>query len=168
MARSKKPRSFGEPWHPRQSVRVGPRPDVEGLPEDAAQSILDAHERAIDNAPYIVWAELGDPHITTGWPDGQPEFANGERALFELRPLRGMKPGTPTHAEVAERIAECVNALAGVADPTKFIDDVRAVLLRYLSGDCVQDPREDTKLLGLAARCIPPEQQDKHHEAEEE
>lgn len=159
MPRPRKPRSFWEPWRPDLSVALDKPPNVEGLPEDAAQSILDAHARVLENAPYFMWgSRMADPHVTSDWMGATPTLAPGDRTLFQVHKLRGLPDGSPTHAEVAKRIAECVNAMAGIADPARFITDVRVLLQTYRRGECLHDPRHDPKVWSLSDRCIPPEE----------
>lgn len=171
MAR-KKVRSYFEPWVTTKSVLHGknPFPDgipKEGYPEGAAESIMDAWARIDRDAGWIIWgSHMASPAACKNL-DGTISVTDDRRIITVSRKL-GLPDGAPSHEDLSKRIASCVNACAGIADPEKFIADARALLLGYVSGDCV-DPRDDPKAVSLLGRCIPLEELEKcRHETEVE
>lgn len=156
--RTAKPRSFFEPWRATKSTMHGARPNVEGFPEDAAQGVLDAWHRVDRDADWILWgSRMTEPGLAYGYLSGKAQVTNDER-IIAVRRWLGLPDGSPTNEAVCKRIAECVNALAGIADPVSFVGEVRALLLHYATGENVEDPREDVKVIGLLGRCIPLEE----------
>ena len=157
MARKRtgKPRSWFEPWTATKSTTHGQSPNVEGIPEDAAVSILDAWGRADRDADWILWGSgMCVPGLAVGLLSGTPIVCDDKRILA-IRRVLGLPDGSPTNEETCKRIADCINAMEGIADPVAFITDTRAMLLSYLNGECVDDPRDDQRVLSLLARCIP-------------
>ena len=150
-----KPRSYFEPWTATKSVMHGTEPPVvEGIPEEAAAKILEAWDRTDRDADWIVWGSgMGEAGIATGYMSGIPKFVDSRR-IIAVRRCLGLEKDVPTNADMAKRMAGCVNAMAGVADPETFMEDVRALLMGYAQGEC-DDPREDVKVISLLGRCIP-------------
>jgi hypothetical protein len=141
-----------------KSVSHGNVPNVEGIPEEAAASILDAWNRSDKSADWILWgSKMTTPAVARGYLSGKPVVCDDERIIAVRRTL-GLPDGSPTNEEVCKRIAECVNALAGVGDPVEFMSGVRALLLAYVNGECVEDPRNDVRVLSLLGRCVPPQE----------
>lgn len=160
MARKRtgKPRFFFEPWRASKSPSHGLAPNVDGLPEDAAASILDAWGRSDRDADWILWgSKMQEPAIAKGYGTGVGQIIGDER-IIAIRRWLGLPEGSPTNEEVAKRIVDCVNAMAGIADPVAYMEDVRALLLGYLKGECDGDPRSDVRIVSLVGRCIPIEE----------
>lgn len=156
--RSAKPRSFFEPWTATKSRTHGNAPNVEGVPEDAAGKLLDAWERSDRDADWIIWGSgMAEPAIAVGFALGKAVVMDDQRIIAVRRSL-GLPEGAPTNEETCKRIAECVTALAGVADPVSFISDVRELLKSYARGEDIQDPREDMRFLNLWSHCVPLEE----------
>ena len=97
---------------------------------------------------------MTEPGISYGYLSGKAQVVNDER-IIAVRRCLGLEKSAPTQEDLCKRIAECVNALAGVADPVSFVGEVRSLLLHYATGENVEDPREDVKVISLLARCIP-------------
>lgn len=153
--RAAKPRSFFEPWTSSQSPSVGKEPNVEGLPTDAAASILDGWHRAKKNAPWLIWGSgMTAPTIATGYLSGKPVVMD-DRQIIAVRKPTTDKEDAPTAEEIATRIATCVTAMAGIADPVAFIVDVRALLNSYSSRSEEHDPYEDLRFVRLLCLCVP-------------
>lgn len=153
--RTGRPRSFFEPWIATKSTLHGNAPAVEGIPEEAAAKIADAWGRIDRDADWILWGSgMAEPSIAGGFMSGKPVVCD-DRRIIAVRRILGLAEGSPTNEEMCERIADCVNALAGVADPVAFVADTRALLKDYCVGGCVDDPRDDQRVLSLLARCIP-------------
>jgi hypothetical protein len=159
MAKRKPVRSYFEPWVATKSAAHGGLPNVEGIPADAARAIVDAWYRNDKNAPWVVWgSQMLDPCVVRGFMSGE-HVVMDDRAIIAVR--RGPRPeGTPDHESVAKRICECVNACRGIGDPDEFVKDVRALLLHQISGEA-DDPREDSRVISLLARSIPPDELEK-------
>lgn len=163
--RSAKPRSFYEPWLPAKSVRVAPRPNVDGVPEEAAASILDAWERVDRNADWIIWGSgMVEPSIGTTLLTGKPYVAD-DRGIIAVRRRLGIPSDAPTNQDIAERIAECVNALAWISDPVSFVSEVRSLLLGLAQGEYSEDPRTDPRVISLLSRCIPSGELESHDDS---
>lgn len=167
MARKKrKPRSFFEPWVATKSptwnipYRIGPPTFKDGTPEEQRQTVLDweaKKDKAEKSADWIVWgSKMSQPTICTSL-EGQISVANDQGIIAVSRSL-SLPEGSPSQAEIATRIAECVTAMAGIADPEAFITDARALMQSYARGECVDDPRKDTRVLSLLCRCVPIEE----------
>lgn len=160
--RTAKPRSFFEPWTACKSTLHGQAPIVDGIPEDAATTILDAWQRIDRDADWILWgSQMAEPAIAQGYLSGKPVVCDDRRILAVRRTL-GLPDGSPTNEEVTKRIAECVNALAGIADPVAFIEDVRSLLKDYSIGVNVYEPATaDLRFLRLWCLCVPLEERQK-------
>jgi hypothetical protein len=156
MARKRsKPRSFWEPWLATKSRSHGTGPPiVEGLPEEAAAKILEAWDRTDRDADWIVWGSgMTEPGIAYGYMSGKPVVTD-DRQIIAVRRTLGSDKEAPTNEDLAKRMSSCVTAMAGVADPVEFMEDVRSLLLGYVQGEC-DDPREDVKVISLLGRCVP-------------
>ena len=157
MARRKAPKFYFEPWVSTKSKTHGEPPETEGLPDEAAATVRDAWQRADDNADWIIWgSRMADPCVVQGFVGGEAAVMD-DRRIIAVRRWLGLEKDAPGHKEVATRICDCVNALAGVGDPVAFVTEVRALLLSLIRGEC-EDPRMDVRVVSLLARCIPPEE----------
>lgn len=155
--RSSKPQDFFEPWTARQSVLNRTAPSVEGLDAEAATSILEAWAHIDKGADWVLWgSRMTVPGIVRGYLTGKPQVMDDQRIIAIQRWL-GLPDGSPTHEAVCKRIAECVNALAGIANPVAFITGVRDLLVLYTAGKNVNDPRTDVRVISLLRMCLPPE-----------
>lgn len=160
MARKRavKPRSWFEPWTPSKSPRHGPAPKLDGLDEDAAAAILEAWERVDQNADWILWGSgMYDPCIVTNFVTGKPQVMD-DQGIIAISKHRGLPDGSPSNEDICRRIAECVNAMTGVADPVEFMRNIRALLKGYSIGEQCDDPRTDPKVLRLLDQCLTTEE----------
>lgn len=167
MARKKRPKSYHEPWTTAKSkvwesgFRFGP-PKHRETPEELLDAISQwesAKQRAEDNAEWVIWgSKMFVPEISTTLV-GEISVSDDTGIIAIAR--KATKDGQTDQEEIAKRIAECVNACAGIADPERFIKDVRALLLGYTRGEC-EDPRSDPNVIGLLCRCIPLEELESH------
>ena len=164
--RASKPRSFYEPWEALQEIRAAEPPNVQGFTEDVAQSILENHARTLKTAPWYIWGTgMTEPARVHAPTTGAHSMTSG-RQIIAVRRVTSDKEDAPTPEEMMKRIAECVNALAGVADPVTFIESVRSLLLDYCVFDH-PDPSGDLRFATLLGRCIPPKELEKHGHGEE-
>jgi len=162
-----KPRSFYEPWVAKRSAnwdaafRGGPI-IPKGTPEDEQPAIIEAFElskaRAMQDAPWVVWGTgLHAPSICRSTLTGEPIVMDSLGIIGVS--LKGyLDKGMPNQDVLAARIAECVNAMAHIAEPETFIKDLREFLLYCCRGDYDADPREDPRAVSLLGRCIPAEE----------
>lgn len=152
-----KPRSYFEPWRATKSVMHGVCPNVDDIPDVAASYCSDAWYRADRDADWILWgSRMSEPGVALDYLSGQTHTTNDER-IIAVRRCLGLADGSPTNEEVCKRIAECVNALAGIADPVSFVSDARSLLFSCVRGEC-DDPRDDVRMISLLGRCVPLDQ----------
>lgn len=166
MAR-KRFRSYFEPWAASRDAawdwayKFGP-PSHGDTPEEVAQNIADweaKKAKAEAQADWVLWgSRMSEPSETISLL-GKKGFHDG-KGIIAVRRFVEPPEGSPSHVDICKRIAECVNAMAGVADPVKFVNDVRSLLWEYAKGECVEDPRDDVRVLSILSRLIPPEQQE--------
>lgn len=153
----KKVRSYFEPWVPRQATARGkPFGGVkpESIPEDVFKHLMDGWERSQEQAEWVIWgSKMADPTIVVSL-DGKAGVLD-DRRIIAVSYNGGLPKGSINHGEIAERIADCVNATAGIADPVRFVTEARALLLALVKGEA---DRGDDRILPLLARCIPPEE----------
>jgi hypothetical protein len=169
MARTRK--SYFEPWQSRRSsvwesgFGTEPPPCPEDWPEeDKRQWVQDWHAKRAKckaDAECIVWGSgMAAPALTVSLL-GKPVVFDDQRIICTVRPSKAWPAEGPGHEEVAKRLAACVSAMAGVADPIKFMSDARALLKDLALSDSA-----DFRALSLLARCIPPEQLETDNEEE--
>lgn len=156
MAR-KKIRSYFEPWVARK-VKGRPQPfggkKPEAIPEDVFKHLIDGWEKSNDQAEWIIWgSKMADPCVVVSL-EGKPGVMD-DRRIIAVSHNSGLPKEAVTHGEIAERIAECVNACQAIADPVRFVTEARALLLALVKGEA---DRGDDRILPLLARCIPPEE----------
>ena len=157
MTRKKsKPRSYFEPWAATKSVAHGANPpNVEGLPEEAAASLLDAWGRSDRDADWIVWGSgMIDPAIAVGHMSGKATVMD-DRLIIAVRRNLAVPKEAPSNGDIAKRIAECVDA-PGRRRPTRSRSSRtrERCLLAFATGEA-DDPRGDARVVSLLARCIP-------------
>lgn len=148
-----KPKSYFEPWSATKSVAHGSKPIVDGLPQEAVDSILDSWERSDRNADWIVWGSgMVEPGLATGLLSGQAVAFSDEQIVVVVRnPVK--REGYDLKADhLALRMSACVNACRGVADPVTTLNSVRDLLRDLCSGSSDAD---DPRVVGLLARMLP-------------
>lgn len=108
------------------------------------------------NAPWIIWGSgVSHPTICPSL-DGVATVSD-DAGIIAVQRSAVWPDKSISHEDMAKRIASCVSACAGIADPESFIRDVRSLVLAYCQGEAT-DPRDDPKVLSLLGRCIPPEE----------
>jgi hypothetical protein len=158
MAR-RRARSYFEPWVARP-VKGRARPfggvKPELLPQEAFDHLTAGWERSREDADWIVWgSRMADPATVVSL-EGKVGVMD-DRRIIAVSHNGGLPEGSPHHGEIASRIAACVNACAGIAEPETFVAGVRALLLALVNGEA---DRGDPRVLPLLARCIPPDELD--------
>jgi hypothetical protein len=166
MARKAQPEDFHEPWLTARSktwesaYRHGP-PKIGDTPAEIQQATLDweaARARAESNAEWIIYgSRLAEPAICINH-DGSV-VATSDRRILAFSRVGGLPDSAPSHEDFAKRVVSCVNALAGIADPERFIAEARALLKDLLNNET---DRGDRRVLSLFARCVPPEELSHH------
>ena len=159
-------KKFFEPWEALQSMPVKEPPNVEGLPEDQAVSILEFHSKSVKESPWFIWGTgmveparvhlpMSGSHAMTSdrrivGTIGPNDRSGGmpQRIIAVKKPVSD-KPDAPSAEEIAKRIVECVNALAGCADPVTFVNGVLALLVEYTSSG-------DERYISLLCQFVPP------------
>jgi hypothetical protein len=149
-------RTFYEPWTATASVRWQDSPGV-------TLGETDAIAGPPPERDWIVWAHMAEPDITVSLT-GKPALDDGRRIVATVHRTGAWPSPGPSAEDVAKRIAACVTALAGVANPEQFMTDVRALLMRCARHD---DFDGDLRVSGLLARCIKPETLEEEHASEE-
>ena len=162
MARKQGPRDFHEPWVAAKSkawetsFRWGP-PKHGGTPDEVAQNFAAweaARANAEADADWIIWgSRLAEPSVCRSLT-GEVGVMDDRRILAVSKSL-GLPDRAPNHEHFARRIVACVNACAGIANPESFVREVRQLLRDLLMREA---DREDSRILSLFARCIPPEE----------
>lgn len=168
-----RPKNYFEPWVSTRSTtwereyQHGPPKVTDESDWRQHQAILDwqaAKFKAEATAEQIVWgSKMGHPSICVNL-SGSVAVMDDRRILGVVKSLAWPEK-TVTHKEVADRIVASVNACAGISDPEQFVKDVRALMLSYCKGEC-EDPRTDNRVIGILARCIPPEEMAEFHQEE--
>lgn len=152
--RTTKPRSYHEPWRPSKSKLHGSPPVLKADPDEHDMAFMSQWERVDQNADWILWGSgMADPTIAIGYLSGKPQVLD-DQGIIAVRRHRGVPEGSPTNEDVCKRIAECINAMEGVADPATFISDVRSLLFGYAMGEQSDDPRSDARVLRLLDQCL--------------
>lgn len=158
-------KDYYEPWIVTKSrswessFKFGPPSTAHLSKEEQQQGVLDwedAKVRAEKNAEMIVWGSRMDHPSVAKNLDGSVVVVDDRRIIGIAKSATWPESGIG-HEHLAKRLAECVNACAGIADPVQFIKDVRALTLSYCKGEC-EDPRIDPRVVSLLSRCIPPEE----------
>jgi hypothetical protein len=151
-----KPRDYHEPWLARQKPSGAKHPFPDGIPEgadlEAVERCIDAYERVAANREWQIWgSRMVEPGETMSLlSPGEIIYSDDKHIVASVfRPV--VPEGGPQPGDFARRIAACVNACAGIADPVAFIEQVRQILLDYNEND---DPR----IASLLARCLPKEE----------
>jgi hypothetical protein len=166
MSARRKLVSYFEPWQAtvdpgwKTPYQFGP-PSYSSVDPDEREILLAEWEgqkgRAEKNANWIIWgSRMGDVGPTKNLMS-IPGFDMGRKIIALSRHL-DWPEGSPSHQEVAERIAACVSAMAGIGNPSEFIQEVRSLLLDLAKGEFCDDPRESPRIWGLLSRCLPPEE----------
>lgn len=162
------PRNFFEPWVANKSLSHGKEPATDGIPDEVRASISDAWHRSDRDADWILWGSgMAEPAIAVGFASGKPAVMD-DRRIIAIRRTTGLAEGSVNNEEIAKRIAECVTALAGVADPVAFVEDVRALLRVYALGTDIPDATEDLRFMRLWMQCVPLEEGAGHGHGEDE
>ncbi|SIO37169.1 hypothetical protein SAMN05444166_4171 [Singulisphaera sp. GP187] len=165
MAKRVKPRFYFEPWTAKKDPFLGPHPFPDGMPtnypEGVAESIVDSWQRLDQGADWVIWGSrmADEPLVIKRCRNGETRVWTDQRIITINRAL-GLPEGSPNQEQISKRIVDCVNALAGVADPVAFMESVRSLLMGYARGE-FDDPREDSKVFLLLGQCIPPAELEK-------
>lgn len=151
---------FHEPWVVTRHAAITKDPFPDGPPEgadpDAVERTRASCQAVAERAEYILWgSRMATPAITKSVL-GEPVVMD-DRRIIAISRSATIGPLTPK--EFAERIATCVNAFAGIHDPRQFMNDLRALLFEYASGEG-PDPRQDSRILTIIAQCGADEETD--------
>lgn len=169
---SRKPKCYYEPWTPSRSS-IWELGFLHGRPVVTDEADMDQVQRLSDweasrklaeqNAPWILWGTgVSQPSIC-GSLDGTMTYSS-DQGIIAIQKSATWPDKSISHEHMAKRIAACVSACAGIADPEKFIADVRSMMLTYAHGEA-SDPRDDPKVFSLLERCIPPEEMEQFDDA---
>ncbi len=166
MSKYAKPKTYFEPWTAKRSptweasFKSEPPAPRTCNPEEQADADrswrwdwLAAKARAEANSPFLIWGTGLDSPTVASTLLGTPTVIDDMGIVATITKHTSWPTVGPGHEEVAKRIAACVSACAGIADPVKFITDVRALLLAQAKSEY-----EDPRVLALLARCISPNQ----------
>ena len=144
---------YFEPWRVWRDTtwdlafRHGP-PQVEDL--DVVARWHNDRAKAEQSAKAVVFgSDLAEPGVTTSLT-GEIGVHDGDGILFSVRPFVTDHPSAASHVELAERVATCVNAMAGIAKPTEALAAARSLILDLARGAEI-GPRDKrvTRLLTL-------------------
>jgi hypothetical protein len=126
MARKKtKARSYWEPWLALASTGLGPRPCADGVPEhmppEVSEGLCETWDRLDKNRNWIVWGtDMGAPTVCKNLMTNEFKVMDGQRIVCHVNKLAvpegGLIGGGVSQEQLATRIAECVTAMAGIAD----------------------------------------------------
>jgi hypothetical protein len=128
---------YFEPWRTWRDTtwdmgfRHGP-PKVDD--EEVISKWHASRDRAEAQAKVVVFGSLlYEPSIT--YPlTGEPQVNDGSGIVATVHPVHTDHPKAADHVQIAERIAECVNACAGMPSPVKTLAVVRSLLADLLAG----------------------------------
>jgi hypothetical protein len=117
-----------------------------------------ARERARRDAEWHVWGSgMCEPAPVVSLM-GKAQVMDDRRILGGFRPYVTERENTPTHGQVAQRVAACVSACVGIVNPVDAIERARTLLWDMVNGKAdASDPR----VFACAARLMlpPPESQ---------
>jgi hypothetical protein len=160
MAKRKK-KSFYEPWiASRAPVTLldTPQPPEDWPEADKRQWELDwkaKNAKLEQNTEWIIWGSgMTRPGFTQSLT-GKLLFLDDHGYVAAIRKSNAWPEKGPDHSEVALRIAECVNACAGISDPQTFIAGVREILLEQAKAE-----KCDKRVTRLIALCAKPEEKE--------
>lgn len=148
--------SYFEPWRAEVTAdwkkSWGEEPPPVDDP-DVIERWRSGKAKAEEDAEWVVWGTgMFEPGVVWGYLDGQPKVSGGEHVVARFRKIHTDKEGAVRHGEIARRIAECVNACAGVPNPVALIAATRDLLFALADGTAdASDPR----VVSLLARWIP-------------
>lgn len=150
-------RDFFEPWTARQSTawESGFRsPPAEGADPDAVERWHADRERARKDAGWLVWgSRMTRPEVAATLVSGEAVVMDGAQVVAAVRHVVTDHDHPPGPREVAGRIAECVSACRGIADPADVLDRTRVLLTDLATGKAdASDPR----VLALLSRIVLP------------
>lgn len=164
MAKKKQRQSYAEPWTGERSqtwrvaFRHGPPAMLDFDEVERRQAELDFEAKkfkAEENAPWIIWGTgLSTPTICTSLL-GKVSVSSDNDIILTVHRRGGWQEGQPTHKDTTERVVDCVNAMAGVADPSVFMEEVRELLCDMARGDA---DRNDLRIGRLYVTCFPNEE----------
>lgn len=144
---------FHEPWTAQRSVTASKDPFPDGPPEgadpDAVERTRASAQSVAERAEYVLWGSRMATPVLTKSMFGEPVVMD-DRRIIAISRSATVGPVTPK--ELAERIAVCVNAFAGIHDPKQFLSDIRVLLWEYAQGNG-PDPRQDSRIITLLAQC---------------
>src|SRR3954463_3242059 len=134
----RKARDFFEPWEARKDTAWEARvrsPLAEGVDPGVVERWHADKARAEKNADWHVWgSRMWKPSLMST-VDGQPSVSWDTRHIVaKVTKLATEHENPPSHEDVARRIAECVNACQGVADPVDAMARARSLLLDMVNG----------------------------------
>jgi hypothetical protein len=152
---------YFEPWLPRKSTSWEGGFRFRPVCDD--REVLDkwdaARDRAEKNAEWDLWGDrLWTPSATLSLL-GEASVDDGRGIVATFRPYHTERQGTPDHGQLARRAAECVNACAGIVNPTDAIERARSLLFDLAQGRAdASDPRVVSCLARLL-KVVPETQQ---------
>lgn len=131
MARKNKTRDYHEPWSAQASRAPRNPPNLpDGLPDDVKQQAIDAFHRVEENTPWVVWgSRMVEPGPVKSLMTGEVKTADDKHIVVVVYPVVGKKV---SQAEIAQRIAECVTALARVDDPSLVMARTREMVVELI------------------------------------
>jgi hypothetical protein len=126
-----------EPWTASQSRTWTHafkfKPD-EGADPETIERYNAARLRAEERAEWLVWgSDMLEPQVVSR-PLGGVASSGSAAILARVGPPVTDREGGPDQAEIATRIARCVNACTGITDPVRTLDTVRELLLDLAAG----------------------------------
>lgn len=144
MAKRQRNRDFHEPWSLVKSdlwrMNFTTPPFRKPADEEQRQANADWEAAKAKAEKYadilIMGSRMAEPAMaeTLG---GEAVYFDDRRILTFSRTL-GLPEWAPTHAEVAQRVVDCVNAMTGISDPVGFMGELVALLT-----DMSRDPIDD-------------------------
>jgi hypothetical protein len=155
MAKRKK-KFFYEPWVAARApiTLLDPPPPPDHYSDaDKRQMELDWKARNAkleQNAEWILWGSgMKRPGFTQSLT-GKLLFLDDHGYVAAIRKSNAWPEKGPDHSEVAVRIAECVNACAGIKDPQDFVAGARELLLEMAKAE--KCDKRVTKLIAMCAK----------------
>lgn len=130
------PSYFFEPWSAARSRAWESSFRREPLSADDPDKVAawrGERAKAEADAEWTLWgSDVWQPAVAYAL-DGSPVADIGSGIVAVVRPIKSDHPRPPDHEAVAVRIAACVNACAGIADPVAAVEEARRVLLAIVN-----------------------------------
>jgi len=105
-----------------------------------------------DRPWHCLGSNMSPPSIS--WTiTGKPVVIDDQQIMLEVTKHGSWPEGSPTHAEVAQRVAACVTAMTGIDSPIGFMEQLRSIVAACEKTSEVRDRQLWRHLKDLVQEC---------------